>query len=43
MKRPLLWAALLLTLGILILNSRPEIRDKWLLRKPSVRLALEKS
>ncbi|MBR3437821.1 MAG: ComEC/Rec2 family competence protein, partial [Lachnospiraceae bacterium] len=43
MKRPLLWAALLLTLGVLIINSRPESRDKWLLRKPSVRLALEKS
>ena len=43
MKRPLLWAALLLTLGVLIINSRKESRDKWLLQKPSVRLGLEKS
>ena len=43
MKRPLIWAALLLTLGVLIINSRPESRDKWLLSKPSVRMGLERS
>ena len=43
MKRPLLWAALFLTLGVLILNARAETRDRWLLRKPSVRTALERS
>ena len=43
MKRPLLWAALLLTLGVLIMNSRAETRERFLLKKPSVRTALERS
>ena len=43
MKRPLFWAALLLTLGVLLINSGDESRNKWLLRKPSVRRALERS
>ena len=43
MKRPLLWAALLLTLGILIINARTEIRERVLLKKPAFRGALERS
>ena len=43
MKRPLLWAALLLALGVILLSSGEETRNKWLLRKPSVRMVLERS
>ncbi len=43
MKRPLLWAAFLLTLGVILINTGEETRNKWLLRKPSVRMALERS